>query len=68
MRLPSDLVDAIDAMADCRDVDRSTMVRSVLDAALQVRQRACAVTHKADERCGQCGLLPAQRGRELERF
>lgn len=67
-RAPDELAEALDAMADERDVDLSSMLRSVVTAALQVRQRTCKTTHRAGSRCGDCGLLVAERGQELERI
>ena len=68
VRIPDELVASIDAMADQRDVERSEMVRTIIVAALQVRQRACPITHTPHVRCGSCGLMPAQTGSALERL
>lgn len=57
MRIDGDVVAAVDAMADQRDVDRTTMVDKMLRAALSGKQRACRVSHREGVRCGECGLL-----------
>lgn len=68
VRVDDEIVDAIDAMADHRTIDRSTMVRNMITAALTVRQRACKRTHMIGKRCGDCGLLPPESGSALERL
>lgn len=67
-RAPDEIAEALDAMADQRDVDLSTMLRNVVTAALQVRQRSCKTTHRVGSRCGDCGLLLVTTGQELERI
>jgi predicted transcriptional regulator len=57
MRLDSELVASLDAMADHRDLDFTAMSERTIAAALKARQRSCSKTHKQGERCGECGLL-----------
>lgn len=56
-RLDDELVDAIDAMADQRDLNRTQMLARTVEVALKARQRTCSQTHRVDKRCGECGLL-----------
>jgi metal-responsive CopG/Arc/MetJ family transcriptional regulator len=57
VRIDDELLSALDAIADHRDVERSDLVRRMLTGTLQARQRACPVTHETGKRCGMCGLL-----------
>jgi predicted transcriptional regulator len=57
MRLDSELVAQLDAMADQRELDRTGMFARTLDVAVKARQRACSQTHRIEHRCGECGLL-----------
>lgn len=68
VRIDAETRQALEAMADQRQLDLSNMTRNVIAAALQVRQRACKKTHRTAERCGHCGILIAQTGSALERL
>lgn len=57
MRLQPELVAQIDAMADHRNLVRTTMVERTIEVALKARQRTCSQTHRQSVRCGECGLL-----------
>lgn len=56
LRLQPELVAQIDAMADHRDLVRTTMIERTIEVALKARQRACGQTHRTGVRCGECGL------------
>lgn len=57
MRLPDELVEQIDAMADHRDLTRTGMAERTIEVALKARQKTCSQTHRQGARCGECGLL-----------
>lgn len=67
VRVGDDIIDALNAMADDRNLELSTMTRNLITAALQVRQRSCPRTHRNGQRCGGCGLL-LEPGHALERL
>lgn len=57
MRLDSEIVAQIAAMADHRDLDRTKMIERTVEVALRARQRTCSQTHRQNARCGECGVL-----------
>lgn len=57
MRLDDELVAELDAMADHRELTRTSMTARTIEVAIRARQRACKRTHRIDERCGECGIL-----------
>lgn len=67
VRTSAERREQLEVMADHRGLDLSKMVNAVIDAALEARQRSCKLTHSAQTRCGECGLLIVN-GNPLERL